>query len=132
MPTHRQAETLRFVSEFITKKGYSPSLRVIADALGLSSIATTHKHVNGLIREGYLTRPTPTTLALVPSKLRENYQQCDAGHPSIHFLVQQCPLCAVLRVNGFLREDLAKARGVPAAVVAVPSLEGGREQRRKA
>jgi SOS-response transcriptional repressor LexA len=133
MPTHRQAECLRFISEFITKKGYSPSFTEIAGALGLSSLATVHKHVQGLIQEGYLTRPSSRTLSLVPTKLKENYQRCDAGHPIIFHNESQCPLCAQLRVNGFLREDLAKGRTeqVSAAVV-VGSLEGGQKQRRKA
>lgn len=131
MPTNRQVECLHFITEFIGKKGYSPTFNTIAEAIGITSLATIHKHVQGLIQEGYLTRPSPKTLALVPSKLKENYQHCDTGHPLIFYTVTQCPLCAQLRVNGFLREDLARFQQVPVAVV-VGSLEGGRNQRRKA
>ncbi|RKZ11474.1 repressor LexA, partial [bacterium] len=43
--TRRQKQVLDVIREFITERGYSPSLEEIGGELGLSSVATVHKHV---------------------------------------------------------------------------------------
>lgn len=45
-----------FISGFVQKNGYSPSFEEIARGLGLSSLATVHKHINNLQNKGLLQR----------------------------------------------------------------------------
>lgn len=52
----RQREILDFVSQFIQKKGFSPTLQEIADALELSSLATVHEHLEALVKKGIVKR----------------------------------------------------------------------------
>jgi len=59
MLTKRQKQVLDFVEEFIGGQGYCPSLREIADGLGMSSVATAHQHVVALESKGVLRRPAP-------------------------------------------------------------------------
>jgi repressor LexA len=47
---------LDVVRELIERNGYSPSLEEIGDQLGLSSVATVHKHVSHLVQKGYVRR----------------------------------------------------------------------------
>jgi repressor LexA len=54
--TRRQREVLEVIRGFIEKQGYSPSLEEIGSALGLSSVATVHKHVSLLVEKGYVQR----------------------------------------------------------------------------
>jgi repressor LexA len=54
--TRRQKEVLDFLSSFTQKNGYSPSYEEIAAALGLSSLATVHKHISNLQTKGLLQR----------------------------------------------------------------------------
>ncbi|SEF74780.1 SOS-response transcriptional repressor, LexA [Bryocella elongata] len=54
--TRRQKEVLDFLSTFTTSNGYSPSYEEIAQGLGLSSLATVHKHVTNLQNKGLLQR----------------------------------------------------------------------------
>ena len=54
--TRRQREVLDVVREFIEKRRYSPSLEEIGEELGLSSVATVHKHVSLLVEKGYVRR----------------------------------------------------------------------------
>src|SRR3978361_1918182 len=54
--TRRQKEVIDFLSGFTTKNGYSPSYEEIASGLGLSSLATVHKHVTNLQNKGMLQR----------------------------------------------------------------------------
>jgi repressor LexA len=54
--TRRQREVLDVIRNFIEARGYSPSLEEIGTALGLSSVATVHKHVSLLVEKGYVQR----------------------------------------------------------------------------
>lgn len=54
--TRRQKEVLDFLSGFTQRKGYSPSYEEIAAGLGLSSLATVHKHITNLHNKGMLQR----------------------------------------------------------------------------
>lgn len=54
--TRRQKEVLDFLSGFTVRNGYSPSYEEIAAGLGLSSLATVHKHVTNLQSKGLLQR----------------------------------------------------------------------------
>jgi len=50
----RQSEILNFIKEFVCDYDYSPSYREIGDALGISSPATIHQHMQTLKTKGYL------------------------------------------------------------------------------
>ena len=54
--TRRQKQVLDFLVSFLNSKGYSPSFEEIAENLGLSSLATVHKHLHNLETKGYIKR----------------------------------------------------------------------------
>jgi repressor LexA len=54
--TRRQKQVYDFISGFVDKHGYSPSFEEIAEGLGLSSLATVHKHVTNLEQKELLRR----------------------------------------------------------------------------
>ena len=54
--TKRQREVYDFIYEFVQKNGYSPSFEEIGNGLGLSSLATVHKHISNLEKKGLLKR----------------------------------------------------------------------------
>ena len=54
--TRRQKQVYDFLAEFVEEHGYSPSFEEIGDGLGLSSLATVHKHVSNLESKGLLKR----------------------------------------------------------------------------
>lgn len=54
--TRRQKEVFEVIRDFIDTKGYSPSLEEIGGSLGLSSVATVHKHVTHLVDKGLVRR----------------------------------------------------------------------------
>ena len=45
----RQRQIVDFISQFIQKNGFSPTLQQIADSIGVSSLATVHEHLQTLI-----------------------------------------------------------------------------------
>lgn len=52
----RQAQILDFIKQSIEATGFAPTLRQIADAIGVNSLATVHEHVQGLVEKGLLKR----------------------------------------------------------------------------
>src|SRR5579864_7178164 len=70
--TRRQRQVYDFISGFVQKQGYSPSFEEIGEGLGLSSLATVHKHISNLEKKGLLTRDynRSRSIDLLPPKGR--------------------------------------------------------------
>jgi repressor LexA len=70
--TKRQRQMYDFISDFVQKHSYSPSFEEIGDGMGLSSLATVHKHVSNLEKKGLLTRDynRSRSIDLLPPKGR--------------------------------------------------------------
>jgi len=47
----RQRQIVDFIAQYLQKNGYSPTLREIADSIGVSSLATVHEHLQALQRK---------------------------------------------------------------------------------
>ena len=65
--TRRQRQVIDFIAGFLQEQGYSPSFQEIAQGLGLSSLATVHKHVLTLERKGFLRRQYNQSRSIEPS-----------------------------------------------------------------
>lgn len=52
----RQKKILDFILATVQDRGYPPSVREIADAVGLASPSTVHAHLEALQRKGYLRK----------------------------------------------------------------------------
>src|SRR5438309_11499036 len=70
--TQRQRQVYDFISRFVVEKGYSPSFEEIGEGLGLSSLATVHKHISNLEKKGLLNRDynRSRSIDLLPPKGR--------------------------------------------------------------
>ncbi len=65
--TRRQLELLVIIEQAIAQDGMAPTLAEMADALGVSSLATVHKHLEGLHRRGRLRREWNRSRASTPT-----------------------------------------------------------------
>ena len=54
--TVRQKQILRYITKQIQSNGYAPSVREIGKAVGLSSTATVHSHLQKLEKLGYIKK----------------------------------------------------------------------------
>jgi repressor LexA len=70
--TKRQRQVYDFIAEFVQKNQYSPSFEEIGEGLGLSSLATVHKHITNLEEKGLLSRDynRSRSIDLLPPKGR--------------------------------------------------------------
>jgi repressor LexA len=70
--TKRQRQVYDFIANFVARKRYSPSFEEIGAGLGLSSLATVHKHICNLEEKGLLKRDfnRSRSIDLLPVKTR--------------------------------------------------------------
>ena len=52
----RQKQILDFIKQYIDKYSYSPTLGEIAEAIGVSSLATVHEHLQALVTKGVIKK----------------------------------------------------------------------------
>jgi repressor LexA len=52
----KQKQILDYISQYIQQNSTSPTLQEIAHAMGLSSLATVHEHLQTLVRKGVIKR----------------------------------------------------------------------------
>ena len=131
----KQTRIYEFILSFTEQNGYPPSVREIADAVGLKSPSTVHFHLKSLEEAGVITRGAGKTRAItavhrveLPSQLPENrvplLGDVAAGAP---ILAQECveeyvPFdtngedCFALRIRG---ESMLKAGILPGDLVIV-------------
>jgi len=64
MVTRRQKELLDYLREYIDDHGYAPTLEEIGRHLGLTSLATVHKHLQNLEQKGLIRRLANRSRAL--------------------------------------------------------------------
>jgi len=77
--TRRQKEVYDFLAGFVEEHGYSPSFEEIGEGLGLSSLATVHKHVSNLEQKGLLKRDYNRSRSIDVLKPRGRMRQIVGG-----------------------------------------------------
>jgi repressor LexA len=77
--TRRQKQVYDFLAHFVEEHGYSPSFEEIGDGLGLSSLATVHKHVSNLEQKGLLKRDYNRSRSIDLLKPRGRMKRSFAG-----------------------------------------------------
>jgi repressor LexA len=84
--SQRQKEILTFITKHIREKGYSPTHREIALAVGLLSSSTVHGHIERLEKKGLITTSpsSPRTIKLVDEQSSEvQILKNNKGIPSV-------------------------------------------------
>jgi len=77
--TRRQRQVYDFLAHFVDENGYSPSFEEIGEGLGLSSLATVHKHISNLEEKGLLKRDYNRSRSIDLLKPRGRMKQVLAG-----------------------------------------------------
>jgi repressor LexA len=78
----RQKKILEFIDSRIKLEGYPPSVREIAEAVGLSSSATVHSHLKKLEELGYIKRDAskPRAISLIYNDI-DMHENTEKKHP---------------------------------------------------
>lgn len=74
----RERQLLDFITQFIQRYGYAPTLKEIGDAMNLSSPATIHEHIDRLRVKGYIKKLDGTARGL--EVVKDAYRSPQAGN----------------------------------------------------
>lgn len=90
----RERQLLDFISQFIGRFGYAPTLKEIGEALNIHSPATVHEHVDRLRLKGFIRKLDGTARGL--EVIKENYKPAGSGTtlelPVLGFIAAGSPL----------------------------------------
>lgn len=90
----RERQLLDFITQFITRYGYAPTLKEIGEAMNIHSPATVHEHVDRLRQKGFIRKLDGTARGI--EIVAENYRP--AGNaatmelPVLGFIAAGSPL----------------------------------------
>ncbi len=80
--TDRQHDLLRFIENHLKERGYQPSIREMADHMGIRSTNGVNDHLKALERKGYIKRHMDSkSRAITLVERPENAGPRTAGHP---------------------------------------------------
>ncbi len=66
-------EILNYIDKNINNKGYSPTVREIAEAVGLKSTSTVQYHLNKLINLGFLDKSDNISRSITSRTVKTQY-----------------------------------------------------------
>lgn len=98
----RQSQILDFIKQYIQSHGYAPTLRDIANALGLSSLATVHEHLAALENKGFLIRKAGKSRAMELTKQNTSLLGEEKQVPILGFIAAGAPIEPYTDPNAFL------------------------------
>ncbi|MEO8725387.1 MAG: transcriptional repressor LexA [Acidobacteriaceae bacterium] len=112
--TKRQREVLDFVSTFIQQQGYCPSFEEIGSGMGLSSLATVHKHISNLERKGEVKRDynKSRSIDIVTRKAPKTRGAIEVRLPLMGRIAAGRPLEAVENPESISLSDITRSRDV--------------------
>jgi repressor LexA len=126
--TKRQRQVYDFIAEFVQKNQYSPSFEEIGEGLGLSSLATVHKHITNLEEKGLLSRDynRSRSIDLLPPKGRlKQSMAVNSGTmvPLMGRIAAGQPIEAIERPETISLADFTRSKEVFALEVRGESME---------
>jgi len=100
----RQQMILDFITDEVRKKGYPPSVREIAAAVGLASSSTVHGHLARLESKGYIRRdPTKPRAIEILDPVNDNIPKDEPRYaPLIGKVTAGLPITAIENIEEFI------------------------------
>jgi repressor LexA len=90
----KERQLLEFITQFVQRFGYSPTLKEIGDALGMNSVATVHEHVDRLKSKGFLKKVEGASrgIEVVKDMFRAGSTESAVELPVLGFIAAGAPL----------------------------------------
>ncbi len=90
----REKQLLDFITQFIQRYGYAPTLKEIGESMGIHSPATVHEHVDRLRLKGFIKKLDGTArgLEVVRGTYRSGADEGSVELPVLGFIAAGAPL----------------------------------------
>lgn len=107
--TNRQQEILDFIQEYLGIKGFPPTFREIAKHFNMASTFGVKRHIDALVKKGFLSNESKTsrTLSILSDGLNKSKQVLDniIGIPIVGRVAAGQPILAEENIEGNLLLD---------------------------
>jgi repressor LexA len=87
----RQQQILDFIKQHIQSSGTAPTLREIANAIGVSSLATVHEHLQALVAKGLIKRKAGRVRS-IDVKIPLDFSETGMEVPILGFIAAGAPI----------------------------------------
>ncbi|KKQ91677.1 MAG: LexA repressor, repressor LexA [Microgenomates group bacterium GW2011_GWC1_39_7b] len=88
----RQQQILDFIKQFIQMNRSAPTLRNIADAIGVSSLATVHEHLQALTEKGLIKRKAGKSRTIEIVNVKVDYENEKFEAPILGYIAAGMPI----------------------------------------
>ena len=88
----RQSQILDFIKQHIQSTGSAPTLKQIATAIGVSSLATVHEHLQTLEEKGLIKRKLGKTRAINLTQTNIDFENSGMDVPILGFIAAGAPI----------------------------------------
>jgi len=88
----KQKQILDFIGQMIQSTGSAPTLKQIAEAIGVSSLATVHEHLQTLERKGLIKRKTGKSRSIELIGVSEEITKDSFVAPILGFIAAGAPI----------------------------------------
>lgn len=88
----RQGQILDFIRQHIQSTGSAPTLKQIAEAIGVSSLATVHEHLETLEEKGLIKRKSGRTRSIELTKTRVDFSNEGMEVPILGYIAAGAPI----------------------------------------
>ena len=91
---NRERQVLEFITQYIQRHGYAPTLMEIAESLGVSAVSTVHEHLEKLVSKGFIKKSAgfERGIELIDSKVELNEMETAVELPVLGFIAAGAPL----------------------------------------
>jgi repressor LexA len=88
----RQGQILDFIRQHIQSTGSAPTLKQIAEAIGVSSLATVHEHLAALEEKGLIKRKAGKTRSIELTETKIDFSSEGMEVPILGFIAAGAPI----------------------------------------
>lgn len=91
---NKERQILEFITQFVQRYGYAPTLKEIGGALGMHSVATVHEHLDRLRVKGFIKKLDGTArgIEVITEKFKSGNSGTSIELPVLGFIAAGSPL----------------------------------------
>ncbi len=90
----RERQVLEFITQYIQRHGYAPTLVEIAESMGVHAVSTIHEHLERLAQKGFIKKTAgfERGIELTPTKAHFNENEAAMELPVLGYIAAGAPL----------------------------------------
>lgn len=91
---NRERQVLEFITQYIQRHGYAPTLIEIAESLGVNAVSTVHEHLAHLVQKGFIKKSAgfERSIELIEGKVKLSENETAIELPVLGFIAAGAPL----------------------------------------